>query len=101
MIFKLLTTASTAIAATWQPNAHSLTSSAGFMTLAAVALAAVVIALLAKSAWSGSALQAARLPARTSALWRKSRGAVFQRQLNPDAAGHARPRAPSARPAAA
>ncbi|HYK29753.1 MAG TPA: DUF6412 domain-containing protein, partial [Streptosporangiaceae bacterium] len=49
----------------------------------------------------GQRLQAARLPARTSALWRKSRGAAFQRQLNPDAAGHARPRAPSARPAAA
>ena len=35
------------------------------------------------------------------AMRRKSWGAVFQRQLNPDAAGHARPRAPSAAPAAA
>jgi Family of unknown function (DUF6412) len=31
----------------------------------------------------------------------KSLGAVFQRQLNPDAAGHVRPRAPGAVPAAA
>jgi Family of unknown function (DUF6412) len=41
------------------------------------------------------------LTGRTRALREKSYGAAFQRQLNPDAEGRARPRAPGAAPAAA
>lgn len=71
------------------------------MAVAAVALAGAIIALLAQSGWLGRAVTAGPLLRRATALRRKSWGAVYQRQLNPDAAGRARPRAPSAVPAAA
>ncbi|HUD79819.1 MAG TPA: DUF6412 domain-containing protein [Streptosporangiaceae bacterium] len=90
--------AAAVIAACWQP-AFSLPS--GLMALGAVALAGAISALLARSAGLASALQAGPLLQRAAALRRKSRSTVFQRQLNPDAAGRARPRAPSAAPAAA
>jgi hypothetical protein len=71
------------------------------MALAAVALAGAAIAMLARAARLASAEQAGALLKRAIAERRKSAGAVFQRQRNPDAAGRARPRAPSAAPAAA
>jgi hypothetical protein len=71
------------------------------MAIAAITLAGAVIAMLACSARLTSAEQAGALLKRDLAERQKSWGAVFQRQRNPDAAGRARPRAPSAAPAAA
>jgi len=88
----------TAIVVCWQP-ASAITS--GFAAIAVVALAGVIIAMLTRSAWLAGALLTGPLRQSASALRRRSRGAACQRQLNPDAAGHSRPRAPSAAPAAA
>jgi hypothetical protein len=59
------------------------------------------VAVFAQSRWLAGPVAAGPMLRRAAALRHKSRAAVFQRQLNPDAAGHARPRAPSAAPAAA
>ncbi|MGO8887223.1 MAG: DUF6412 domain-containing protein [Streptosporangiaceae bacterium] len=75
--------------------------SAGLMVLAAVALAGMLAAVLAQGGRIAAVLTAGPLTGRATALQRKSWSAAFQRQLNPDAAGRARPRAPSAAPAAA
>lgn len=92
----------TAAVATWlQPSAHALPLPSELMAIAAVALAGAVIAMLSRAARPASAEQAGALLKRAIAERRKSWGAVFQRQRNPDAAGRARPRAPSAAPAAA
>ncbi len=91
-----------AAVATWlQPavNARPLTSE--LMAIAVLTLAGVVIAMLAGAAWLATAQQAGPLLKRATAVRSKSRAAVFQRQRDPDAAGRARPRAPSAAPAAA
>lgn len=72
----------------------------GLMVLAAVALTGVLAAVLAYGG-RAAVLTARPLTARANAQRDKSLGAAFQRQLNPDAAGRARPRAPSAAPAAA
>ncbi len=90
-----------AVAAGWQLASHALVTPSALMALGAVVVAGALIGLLARSGWLGRALTAGPLLRRSSALRRKSWGAAFQRQLNPDAAGHARPRAPSAAPAAA
>jgi hypothetical protein len=71
------------------------------MAIAAVTLAGAIIAILARSARLASAQQSGALLKRAIAERRKSWGAVFQRQRDPDAAGRARPRAPSAASAAA
>jgi hypothetical protein len=92
----------TAAVATWlQPSAHGLPLPSELMALAAVTLAGAVIAMLARSARLASAEQTGALLKRAIAERRKAWGAVFQRQRNPDAAGRARPRAPSAAQAAA
>jgi len=94
--------AAAALAARWLPppaQAYSRPSAA--LAIAAVALACAIITLLAQAAWLAGALQHGPLLQRAVALRRRSWSAAFQRQLNPDAAGHARPRAPSAAPAAA
>jgi hypothetical protein len=88
----------TAVVLCWQPA--SATSS-GFAALAVVTLAGVIIALLTRSAWLAGALLTGPRRQSASALRRRSRSAACQRQLDPDAAGHSRPRAPSAAPAAA
>lgn len=88
----------TAVVVCWQPTSAI---SSGFAAIAVVALTSVIIALLARSAWLAGALLTGPLRQSAAALRRRSRGAACQRQLNPDAAGHARPRAPSAAPAAA
>lgn len=101
-IVAVLATAAAAVAACWQLTpAHAATSPAQMLSIAAAGLAAIVLALLAQSGWLASAITAGPLLRRAAALRRKSWGARFQRQLNPDAAGRTRPRAPSAAPAAA
>jgi hypothetical protein len=100
MLLGVLSIASGALAACWQLSVQASAPSQ-VMAVAALGLATAMIALLAQSGWLAIALTAGPLLQRAAALRKKSEGAVFQRQLNPDAAGHARPRAPSAAPAAA
>jgi Family of unknown function (DUF6412) len=90
-----------AFAAWWQVTSSALIRPSGLALVVAVALAAAALALLSQGALLASALTAGPLRQRAVALRRKSWGAVFQRQLNPDAPGRARPRAPSGVPAAA
>ena len=77
----------------------------GLTSLAAAVLAgamfAAVLALLASVASVSRATAAMPMIRRASALREKSWRAAFLRQRDPDAAGRARPRAPSAAPAAA
>jgi len=80
---------------------HALTTPSGLLALAAIALTGLLVALIAKNASITAALTALPLTRRAAALRVKSWLARFQRQLDPDAAGRARPRAPSAVPAAA
>jgi Family of unknown function (DUF6412) len=89
------------LAACWQLLAHPPAAASGLLGVAAVALAGLALAFLAHAARVGIAVTSRPLTGRASALREKARGAVFQRQLNPDAAGRARPRAPGAVPAAA
>jgi hypothetical protein len=89
------------IAACWQLALTAHVGPSALMAMAAVAVAGAVIGLLARAGRQGRAVTAGPLRRRASALRRKSWGAAFQRQLDPDAAGHPRPRAPSAAPAAA
>jgi hypothetical protein len=92
--------ASAELAASLLLAPHAPSESAGLMALAVVALACVAVALLTLPGRL-TGLTRGPLLRRASALRRKSWGAAFQRQLDPDAAGHARPRAPTAAPAAA
>jgi hypothetical protein len=100
-LLRALAAALTPLAASWQLIAHPQMTPSGVLAFAAVVLAGLALAVLAHGARIADAVTARPLTSRASALREKSRGAVFQRQLNPDAAGHARPRAPSAAPAAA
>ena len=100
-ITRALAVALLTVAACWQPILHPQVSPSGLVAVAAVALAGLAVALLAHGARIPAAVTAGPLRGRVSALRAKSLGAVFQRQLNPDAAGHVRPRAPGAVPAAA
>ncbi len=77
----------------------ALTSS-GLIVLAA-ALACVVARLLAREAPLAHLVAASPEGGRAAAVRARSLRAAFVRQRDPDAAGHSRPRAPSARPAAA
>jgi len=98
MIRVALTVAVAQVAVGWQLAQHAATPS-GVVAIASVALAAAVIAVLAREPLAGAALTGA--PRLAVALRRKSWGAAFQRQRNPDAPGRPRPRAPSAALAAA
>jgi hypothetical protein len=79
--------------------------SAGLTALATAVLAgamlAAVLALLASVARLSRTAGAIPMVRRTSRMREKSWRAAFLRQRDPDAAGRARPRAPSAAPAAA
>jgi hypothetical protein len=79
--------------------------SSGLTALAAAVLAgamfAAVLALLTSVARASRATAALPMIRRASALREKSWRAAFLRQRDPDAAGRARPRAPSAAQAAA
>jgi hypothetical protein len=89
------------LAVCWQLVSHAQTSPSAMLTSAALILAGLALALLAHGARIAAAVTTRPLTGRVSALREKSWGAVFQRQLNPDAKGHSRPRAPGAVPAAA
>jgi len=91
------------LAACWLPAGHAASSpsASGLVALAAIALTGMLIAFLADGARIAAAVTARPLTSRAAALREKSWSAAFQRQLDPDAAGRARPRAPSAVPAAA
>ncbi len=71
------------------------------LAIAAFALAVLAVAVVAQGARIAAGLTLGPLSARTTGLRVKSWSAAFQRQRDPDAAGRARPRAPSAAPAAA
>jgi hypothetical protein len=79
------------------PSGLTTLALGGGVMLAGVVLAAALVLLTSVSR------PAAAIPAlrRACALRRKSARAAFSRQRDPDAAGRARPRAPSAAPAAA
>jgi len=87
------------------PSPQLAISPSGLSALAAAVLAgamlAAVLALLISVASLSRTTAALPMIRRASALREKSWGAAFLRQRDPDAAGRARPRAPSAAPAAA
>ena len=75
--------------------------STGLAMLAAITLTAMLVTLLAAAARIGAAATAIPLGCRVAALREKSWRAAFLPQRDPDGPGRARPRAPSAAPAAA
>jgi hypothetical protein len=101
MIRITLAIAAAPLAACWQLAGHPPTTPAGALAIAAVALIATLLAVAAHRRPTGSVIAAGPLLRRAVALRRKSWGAIFQRQRDPDAAGRPRPRAPSAAQAAA
>jgi hypothetical protein len=74
---------------------------AGLMALAAVTMTCLLIALLAQDARLAATVTAAPQKSGVAALREKSWRAGFVSQRDPDAPGRARPRAPTAGPAAA
>jgi Family of unknown function (DUF6412) len=100
MIRIMLAIALAPLALWWQLAGHPVTATS-VLAIAAVALAATLLAALAHPESSAGGLTGGQLLRRAVALRRKSWAAIFQRQRDPDAAGRARPRAPSAAPAAA
>lgn len=90
------------LAGLWLPAGHvaASPSPSRLMAVAAVALTCMLVAFLAHGARIAAAVTARPL-VRAATLRVKSWSAAFQRQLNPDAAGRSRPRAPAAAPAAA
>jgi Family of unknown function (DUF6412) len=101
VILAVLGIATAELESRWQLTQQAVAAPSVLLAAAAIALAGAIVALLSTAGTLASALMAGPLLQRAVAMRRKSWGAVFQRQLNPDAAGHARPRAPSAAPAAA
>ena len=89
------------LAGYWPVSGHAAATPSGLIAVAAIALTGVIISFLAQSARIAAAVTARPLTGRAAALREKSWSAAFQRQLDPDARGRARPRAPSAVPAAA
>ncbi len=100
MIRVALTAAVAQVAVGWQLAQHTATPS-GLLAFATLTLAAALVAVLARAPWPSAALSTGPVLQLGVALRRKSWGAAFQRQRNPDTPGRARPRAPSAAPAAA
>jgi uncharacterized membrane protein len=101
VILAVLGIATAELESRWQMTQQAVAAPSVLLAVAAIMLAGAIVALLASAGSLASALTTGPLLQLAVALRRKSWGAVFQRQLNPDAAGHARPRAPSAAPAAA
>jgi hypothetical protein len=97
----VLLTGLTGLAGYWHLAIHALTTPPGLLALAAIVLTGMLVALIARNASVTAARTALPLTSRAAALREKSWLARFQRQLDPDAAGRARPRAPAAAPAAA
>jgi hypothetical protein len=91
-----------ALNATWQGFALVTGGKpAGLAALAAITLTCLLVALLARDARVAAALTAVPLRSGAAALREKSWRADVVRQRDPGAPGRARPRAPTARPAAA
>jgi hypothetical protein len=80
---------------------HAALAPSGLVMLAAVTLTGMLIVLLAASARIAAAATATPLRGRSAAFREKSWRAGFLPQRDPDAPGRARPRAPTAAPAAA
>jgi Family of unknown function (DUF6412) len=78
---------------------HASASPRDLLAVTAIALVGMAVALLAYRA--SVTITTSPLAGRAVGLREKAWSAAFQRQLDPDAAGRARPRAPSAAPAAA
>jgi hypothetical protein len=76
-------------------------ASSGLLVLAAITLTGMLVVLLAHGARVAAAVTAIPQGQRACALREKSWRAGFLPQRDPDAAGRARPRAPTAAPAAA
>jgi hypothetical protein len=95
-----LALAAAQFAALWLLLGHPPATPAGALAIAAVALVATLLAVVAHGRPT-SIIATGPLVRRAVALRRKSWGAAFQRQRDPDAAGRPRPRAPAAAPAAA
>jgi hypothetical protein len=89
------------LAGYWHLVSQPLSTPSGLLALAAIALTGMLVALIARNAGITAALTTLPLASRATALREKAWLARFQRQLDPDAAGRARPRAPSAVLAAA
>jgi hypothetical protein len=93
------------LAVLWPVAAPAVAGPAGVTALSAAILAAVVtglaVAALADSVRLARAVTSGPQVSRAAGLREKSWCAAFLRQRDPDAAGRARPRAPSAVPAAA
>jgi hypothetical protein len=94
------------LAALAQLAGHALAAPSPVLAVAATVLAmtvaaSVLAAILAPGARAARTEAAGPLVSRAAALREKSWCAAFLRQRDPDAAGRARPRAPSAVPAAA
>lgn len=89
------------LAGWWHLLGQVLVTPSGLLALAAIALTGMLIALIARNAGITAALTTLPMTSRATALREKAWLARFQQQLDPDAAGRARPRAPSAVPAAA
>jgi hypothetical protein len=73
----------------------------GLMVLAGITLTGMLVTLLAQGARIAAAVTAIPQGGRAAALRAKSWRAGFLPQCDPDAPGRARPRAPTAAPAAA
>jgi Family of unknown function (DUF6412) len=80
---------------------HAALAPSGLVLLAAITLTGMLLALLAASAGIAAAATASPLHGRSAAFREKSWRAAFLPQRDPDAPGRARPRAPTASPAAA
>ena len=93
------------LAVIWPVAGVGFAGQSGFTALSAAVLAAVLaglaVTILAGSALLARAVTSGPLVSRAAGLREKSWCAAFLRQRDPDAAGRARPRAPSAAPAAA
>jgi Family of unknown function (DUF6412) len=93
------------LAVIWPVVGPVFAGQSGFTALSAAVLAAVlaglIVTVLADSARLVRAITSGPLVRRAAGLREKSWCAAFLRQRDPDAAGRARPRAPSVAPAAA
>jgi hypothetical protein len=93
------------LAVLWPVAGPAVVGPAGFTALSAAVLTAVltglIVTVLADNARLARAVTSGPLVRRAAGLREKSWSAAFLRQRDPDAAGRARPRAPSAAPAAA
>jgi len=93
----------TQLAGYWLPTGHvaAVPGGSGLVAVAAIALTVMLVAVISRGARIAALVTARPLISLAAAQRDKSLSAVFQRQLNPDAPGRARPRAPSVTPAAA